>query len=159
MFGRRRRTAPVVQAPVAPALPELSRDQVFEHLHAALADLVGQDGAWTLVPRQAGDTDVIFHGLKAHQIASALTEILATETVRLRTETTAPPANIAEPSADTPAGGMPALDGSAVTTGAILVSSGAEPTALPWTPAPITVWAEQQDASRAGAARTARLVA
>ncbi|WEO76116.1 hypothetical protein BJQ94_12110 [Cryobacterium sp. SO2] len=157
MFGRRRRTAPVVQAPVAPALPELSRAQIFEHLHSALADLVGSDGAWTLVPRQAGDTDVIFHGLKAHQIAAALTEILATETIRLRTEETAPPANIAEPRTDTPAEGIAAADIAAANTGAVLVASGAEPTALPWNPAPISVWAEQHDGARAGT--SPRLVA
>jgi hypothetical protein len=169
MFGRRRRTAPVVPAPVVPALPELSRAQTFEHLHAALAELVGADGAWTLVPRQAGDTDVIFHDLKAHQIAETLTEILAAETVRLRTDTPAAPTNVAEPRTDTPANGIPALDGTTVNTGAILVSSGAEPTALPWTPAPISVWAEQvraeqvradqQGTGRAGAGTTSRLVA
>ena len=155
MFGRRRRTAPVRVAPVsvahvAPALPELSNAQVFEHLHAALSELVGAEGSWTLVPRQADDTDMIFHGLKAHQIAASLTELLATETIRLRTEETAAPANISEPRTDTPADGI-----TAVHTGAVLVSSGAEPTALPWNPAPISVWAEQHD----GARTTSRLVA
>jgi len=159
MFGRRRRTAPVVQAPVAPAPAELSRAQVYDHLHAALADLVGADGTWTLVPRQAGDTDVIFHGLKAGQIAETLTEILTTETMRLRTDAPAAPANIAEPHTDTPIDGITAVD-----TGAILVSSGAEPTALPWNPAPISVWAEPHSArpeagARAGASKASRLVA
>lgn len=168
MFGRRRRTAPVIQAPVAPAPAELSRAQVYEHLHAALADLVGADGAWTLVPRQAGDTDVIFHGLKAHQIAETLTEILATETIRLRTDAPAAPANIAEPRTDTPVDGITAVD-PRLNTGAILVSSGAEPTALPWNPAPISVWAEplsteshgaeKNNSARAGAATVSRLVA
>jgi len=147
MFGRRRRIAPAIQAPVVPAPPELSRDQVFAHLHTAMAGLVGEDGAWTLVPRQAGDTDVIFHGLKAHQIAEALTQILTEETMRLRTETASAPTNIAEPHTDTPVAGITAVDGSVLDTGALLVpsglvSSGAEPTALPWTPAPISVWAE-----------------
>jgi hypothetical protein len=154
MFGRRRRTAPVVLAPVPPALPELSSAQVFEHLHAALADLVGADGAWTLVPRQAGDTDMIFHGLKAAQIASSLTELIATETLRLRTDQTVAPANIAEPRTDTPADGI-----TAVGTGAVLVSSGAEPTALPWNPAPISVWAEQHGSARGSSHPTSRLVA
>jgi hypothetical protein len=137
MFGRRRRTTAVIQAPVVPAPPELSDAQVYQHLHAALADLIGVDGAWTLVPRSEDDTEAIFHGLKARQIAASLTEILATETVRLRTESPAAPAHIAEPHTDTPVDGI-----AAVSTGAILVSSGAEPTALPWNPAPISVWAE-----------------
>lgn len=144
MFGRRRRNAAVIQASVAPTPPELSDAQVYQHLHAALADLVGADGAWTLVPRSDADTDVIFHGLKAREIAAALTELLATETVRLRTETPAAPANIAEPRTDTPVDGI-----TAVGTGAVLVSSGAEPTALPWNPAPISVWAEPDASARA----------
>ena len=146
MFGRRRRIAPTIPVLAAPAPAELSRDQVFEHLHAALSDLVGAGGAWTLVPRVESDTDVIFHGLKAHQIAAALTEILATETVRLRTDTPTAPANIAEPRTDTPVDGI-----TAVNTGALLVSSGAEPTALPWNPAPISVWAEPETGVRTGA--------
>jgi hypothetical protein len=154
MFGRRRRTAPVVQVPVAPAPAELSRDQVFTHLHSAVADLIGPDGAWTLVPREPHDTDVIFHGLKAHQIAETLTEILATETLRLRTDTTVAPAHIAEPHTDTPVDGITTVD-----TGALLVPSGAEPAALPWTPAPISVWAEPQPGSRTGASAAGRLVA
>ncbi|ASD22611.1 hypothetical protein B7495_11360 [Cryobacterium sp. LW097] len=154
MFGRRRRTAPVIQAPVAPAPAELSRAEVFEHLHAALADLVGAEGAWTLVPRRSDDTDVIFHGLKAHQIAETLTELLAAETMRLRTDTPAAPRNIAEPRTDTPMDGI-----TAVNTGALLVSSGAEPTALPWNPAPISVWAEPTSGARAGSATISRLVA
>jgi hypothetical protein len=154
MFGRRRRTAPVVLAPVAPVLPELSNAEVFEHLHTVLAELVGTDGDWTLVPRQAGDTDSIFHGLKARQIAAALAERLAAETIRLRTEQTTAPANIAEPRTDTPVDGI-----TAVTTGAVLVSSGAEPAALPWNPAPISVWAEQHDGARTSSSTSSRLVA
>ena len=154
MFGRRRRTAPVVLAPVAPALPELSTSQVFEHLQAALAELVGADGAWTLVPRQADDTDMIFHDLKAAQIATTLTELLATETIRLRTEVTIAPANVAEPRTDTPVDGI-----TAVHTGAVLIASGAEPAALPWNPAPISVWAEQHEGATVTPRTTSRLVA
>jgi hypothetical protein len=109
MFGRRRRVAPVIAAP-AP-VPELSDEQVFALLHSQLSDLVGAQGRWTLVPRSVNDTDVIFHGLKAHQIATSLTEMLHAETALLRGEVVA------------------------------------EPTALPWTPAPISVWAEPERAA------------
>ena len=107
MFGRRRRVAPVIAAPV----PELSDEQVFTLLHDQLSQLVGAQGKWTLVPRSESDTDVIFHGLKAHQIAASLAAVLRTETALLRGEVVA------------------------------------EPTALPWTPAPISVWAEPERAS------------
>ncbi len=129
MFGRRRRVAPVIAAPTP--VPELSDEQVFALLHGQLSELVGAQGKWTLVPRSENDTDVIFHGLKAHQIAASLTEVLRSETALLRGEVVA------------------------------------EPTALPWTPAPISVWAEpERAASNApvhlpsfSAAERARLVA
>ena len=107
MFGRRRRAAPVIQVPI----PELTDEQVFEALHAKLAEIIGANGHWTLVPRSDDDTDVIFHGLKAQQIATTLTSILSTQTAELRGERTA------------------------------------EPTALSWTPAPISVWAEPERAT------------
>jgi hypothetical protein len=107
MFGRRRRVAPVIQVP----LPDLSEEQVFELLNAKLAEIVGAHGQWTLVPRSSDDTDVIFHDMKAHQIAATLTGLLRTEKAVLRGE------------------------------------HAAEPTALSWTPAPISVWAEPERAS------------
>ncbi len=110
MFGRRRRVAPVIAAP-AP-VPELSDEKVFTLLHDQLSQLVGAQGKWTLVPRSESDTDVIFHGLKAHQIAASLAAVLRTETSLLRGEVVA------------------------------------EPTALPWTPAPISVWAEPEREER-----------
>ncbi|TFD02282.1 hypothetical protein E3T28_05505 [Cryobacterium sinapicolor] len=110
MFGRRRRVEPV--APVIPPhVPELSDAQVFELLHTQIARLVGAQGQWTLVPRSSDDTDVIFHGLKANQIAWSLATVLRTETAALRGEVVA------------------------------------EPTALPFTPAPITVWAAPERAA------------
>lgn len=110
MFGRRRRVAPVIAAPV----PELSDEQVFALLHNQLSELVGAQGKWTLVPRSDTDTDVIFHNLKAHQIAASLAAVLRTETSLLRGEVVA------------------------------------EPTALPWIPAPISGWAGSE---RSGAER------
>lgn len=104
MFGRRRRVEPVAPV-IPPPAPELSDAQVFEALHTQIARLVGAQGQWTLVPRSSDDTDVIFHGLKANQIASSLAAALRTETAVLRGEVIA------------------------------------EPTALPFTPAPIAVWA------------------
>ena len=106
MFGRRRRRLAANAAlTVAPA-PVLHDEQIFDVLHDKLKALVGEHGAWTLVARSANDTEVIFHGLKAREIATELTEAIMTEQAALRGE-----------------------------------SSG-EPTALSWTPAPITTWNE-----------------
>ena len=107
MFGRRRRVAPVIQV----LAPTLSDEQIFELLHGKLAELIGEQGQWTLVPRRADDTDVIFHGLKVTQIATTLTGLLSSTTAELRGE------------------------------------HAAEPTALSWTPAPISVWAEPDRAT------------
>ena len=107
MFGRRRRIAPVIQPPA----PELSDEQIYELIHGNLAKLIGSRGDWTLVPRSDDDTDAIFHDLKADEIASSLTTVLATGKAVLRGEREA------------------------------------EPTALPWTPAPISIWAEPSRAT------------
>lgn len=93
------------------ALPDLSNEQVFELLSAKLAEIVGARGQWTLVPRSSDDTDVIFHDMKAHEIAATLTGVLSTEKAVLRGE------------------------------------HAAEPTALSWAPAPISVWAEPERAT------------
>lgn len=108
MFGRRRRrVSPVLPAP----LPELTDEQVFQLLHGKLAEMIGARGEWTLVPRRGDDTDVIFHGMKAEQIALTLARLLADEKAALRGE------------------------------------HAAEPSALPWTPAPISIWAEPDRAT------------
>ncbi|WP_345063514.1 hypothetical protein [Leifsonia kafniensis] len=93
---------PVIQTP----LPELSDERVYELLHGRIAQILGADGEWTLVPRSSADTDAIFHGLKAEEIAATLATILRVNTAELRGEVAA------------------------------------QPTSLPWSPAPITVWAD-----------------
>ena len=125
MFGRRRRRLAANAAlTVAPA-PVLHDEQIFDLLHYKLKALVGEHGGWTLVARSANDTEVIFHGLKAREIATELTEAIATEQAALRGE-----------------------------------SSG-EPTALSWTPAPITIWnkpAGSETPARAGVRVEAPLI-
>jgi hypothetical protein len=123
MFGRRRRVAPVIQAPA----PEATDEQVLELLTSALGELVGAHGAWTLVPRRDDDTDVFFHDLKSQEIAATLTGLLSRQKADLRGERTA------------------------------------EPHALPWTPSPITAWADVEPTGKAPVelrtAADARLVA
>jgi hypothetical protein len=104
MFGRRRRSAPIIQAP----LPDLSDERILDVLHEALAEVIGVHGEWTLVPRRDEDTDVIFHGMKAEQLASMLAGVVTAERAAVRGERPG------------------------------------EPSALPWTPSPITIWAEPE---------------
>lgn len=106
MFGRRRRRLAASSALSVAPVPVLHDEQIFELLHARLGTLVGEQGVWTLVPRGIDDTEVIFHGLKAREIATELTEAIVAEQASLRGETSG------------------------------------EPTALSWTPAPITKWSD-----------------
>ncbi|MEO9096004.1 MAG: hypothetical protein ABI255_10345 [Microbacteriaceae bacterium] len=92
--------------PVPPApQPHLTQAQLYEIVHASLADLIGTSGQWSVVRRTDGDTDTIFHGILtdsvSQQIAGAISAAQAAQ----------------EP--------LPA-----------------EPAALAWQPAPITVWAD-----------------
>lgn len=97
--------------------PELTAAQTLDLLRGALSELVGADGCWTLVPRSSDDTDTIFHELKADEIARTLTGVLARETAALRGETV--------PTAE----------------------KDREPAALPWAPAPISIWADPAHAT------------
>lgn len=106
MFGRRRRRLAASAALTVAAAPVLRDEQILELLHLKLGELIGEHGIWTLVPRDRGDTEVIFHGLKAREIAVTLTDTIIAEQALLRGETSG------------------------------------EPTALSWTPAPITTWNE-----------------
>ena len=133
MFGRRRRVAAAIPAPA----PELSDEQILHLLHGKLADLVGANGLWTLVPRRSDDTDVIFHGLKAEQIATDLSLTLRAARAALGNESVV---------VDTP----PAKRLARARASVVAVNAGIEPTALSWTPVPISVWAEPQRATVTG---------
>lgn len=119
MFGRRRR----IEAARLVPRPELGDEQILGLLHGKLSELLGAQGAWTLMRRASDDTDVIFHDLKVDQIARDLTEILRVQTSVLRGDIEGPAPTPAQPDAP-------------------LTES--EPSALSWTPAPISVWAEPE---------------
>lgn len=124
MFGRRRHVATAVTAPAvqAPA-PQLTPQQTFELLQRSLAGLIGAQGTWTLVPRSGDDTETIFHDMKADEIARHLAGMLQGGTVALREEAPVDPRLAA--TRDEPA----------------------EPVALRWEPAPISVWADPRRAT------------
>ena len=71
--------------------PVLRDEQIFQLLHDRLGALIGENGAWTLSPRSVSDTDVIFHGLKAREIAVSLTEAILIEQSALRGESSGEP--------------------------------------------------------------------
>ncbi|SDS43804.1 hypothetical protein SAMN04489834_1482 [Microterricola viridarii] len=108
MFRRRRQSAPVL---IAAAPPELSDDALLAIIDGKLADLIGASGEWTLVRRESGDTDDIFHTMLSGQIAVELAQAVKAGRTALRN------------------------------------APGTEPSALPWTPAPVAVWANPAHAA------------
>ncbi len=116
MFRRRRQAAPVL---IAAAPPELSDEALLLIVTESLAGIVGATGEWTLVRRDNGDTDDIFHTMLSGQIAAQVTEAVSAGRSALRN------------------------------------APGTEPTALPWTPAPVAVWADAAGAPAHAAVPTA----
>ncbi|MGG7509456.1 hypothetical protein [Plantibacter sp. YIM 135249] len=62
MFGRRRHAAPV-------SASKLTEKQLFDLVHARLADELGATGAWVLSRRLPDSGDEIFHDVFAQQLA------------------------------------------------------------------------------------------
>lgn len=121
MFGRRKHAAPAAQ--VIPA-PQLSDEQIFSIVHARVDAMLGARGGWTVVRRAAADTDAIFHDVLTHSIAAEITGALRDAASQLKDASPRAAEHAAAPVADVPAG----VD--------------AEPAALAWEPAPITVWTD-----------------
>ncbi|MDH6236361.1 hypothetical protein [Cryobacterium sp. CG_9.6] len=156
MFGRRRRIAAAlaVSAPVPlpVPVPTLSSEQILDVLNTRIDELVGVNGVWTLVPRSVDDTDVFFHGLKAAQIASELSSALVDETAKLVNAADVALAETAAQAAAAAAAAAPVKSGrlarSRVAARTVSGDEAAiEPTALSWTPSPISVWAEPSGAA------------
>ena len=88
MFGRRRHAAaPAAPNPVAVAvspvavavpapLPRLAEEQIFELVHTRIAAAIGEGGEWVVRRRTPDDTDDIFRGVLAHQVAIDVTAAL-----------------------------------------------------------------------------------
>ena len=161
MFGRRRRrTARAAEqadrdaqssaraasdtSPAAASGP-LTHAQVSELLHGHLDGLIGARGVWTLVRRQSDDTEVFFHDLAAREIAATLATALSTPVSR--------PAN-AKIRLE------PVMRGASTTVAqtdeaTAPVAHLGEPLALPWSPRPISRWADPSPESAAIPVHTA----
>lgn len=88
MFGRRRHAAaalPPIDAVVQPAppLPRLAEEQIFELVHTRIAAAIGEDGEWVVRRRLPDDTDDIFRGVLAHQVALDVTAALRSAQLQL----------------------------------------------------------------------------
>ena len=141
MFGRRRHAAVDTQAAAVPpsAKTELTDAQILELVHDRVAELIGENGEWTVSRRSADDTDTIFHSVLAQSVALGITTAIVDARSRLENSETAPalPADPQHRAMTEPIRTIDIGDVDAPGNG-----SPEEPTAMTWEPAPITVWTD-----------------
>lgn len=139
------------QAEQAEPTIRLTADAVTALLRHQLGELIGTDGVWTLVPRRTDDTEVFFHDLKAAEIARTLSRALqaATDPNAETPAGTETRSGRARPSATADASAiiLPAAHPVSTSTLTTPITEPTEPTALPWTPRPVTHWAEPESAT------------
>ena len=156
MFGRRRRAARAAEqadlaaqstartaadsTPTAAQSGPLTHAQVSELLHGHLDGLIGARGVWTLVRRQSEDTDVFFHDLAAREMAATLATALSAPVTRPATSE----ARAVEPELEGTSDPAPQTDDLMVPMADL-----GEPLALPWSPRPISRWADPSPESAA----------
>ena len=168
MFGRRRHAAAVPVAPV----PQLTDAQILELVHTKVAELIGENGEWTVIRRAQGDTDTIFHSILAQSVSVGIAAAIAEARRRLEAgEALSEPQHLAPAVADEPvvtvavaetvapealpvvveAIGTEAMGTETIGTEAMGTEEAPaalqeqpeqEPAAFSWEPAPITQWTD-----------------
>lgn len=138
----------VPAAPITPVVPQLSDAQILELVHGKVAELIGENGEWTVSRRSADDTDALFHSVLAQSVSLDIATAIADARRRLEAgEAAAAPQHLAEPEADVPAPVAPEAAEEPAEQVAIArtpaePAAEAEPAAPAWEPAPITVWTD-----------------
>lgn len=130
MFGRRRHAA--AEVPAAP-VPQLTDAQILEIVHVKIAELIGEDGEWTVSRRSADDTDTIFHSVLAQSVSVGIAAALVDARNRLEAGEIGA---VTEPQHLAPAESTP------VAESVVETPESDEPAAFGWEPAPITVWTD-----------------
>lgn len=139
--------------PAAP-VPQLTDAQILELVHGKVAELIGEDGEWTVVRRAQDDTDTIFHSILAQSVSVGIAAAIADGRRRLEAgESLSQPQHLAQAVADAPAAAAPVTEAPAthvaveepIAAQAADVPAQpaeAEPAAFGWEPAPITQWTD-----------------
>jgi hypothetical protein len=135
-----------VEAPAAPA-PRLTDAQILELVHTKVAELIGENGEWTVSRRSADDTDTIFHSVLAQSVSVGIAAAIVEARNRLEAgEGFSAPQHLAAPRADAPAApavpAQPAAETETPAASEAPADEVAEPAAFGWEPAPITVWTD-----------------
>jgi hypothetical protein len=121
-----------VKAAPVPQVPQLSEEQIFELVHAKLAEFVGENGTWTVSARTDADSDTIFHGVLARSVALGITADIRLAKEKLEA------GDLVEVGAHV----APVLEAVADLDEHAGLDQHAEPAAFGWQPAPITVWTD-----------------
>lgn len=143
--------------PAAP-VPQLTDAQILELVHGKVAELIGEDGEWTVVRRAQDDTDTIFHSILAQSVSVGIAAAIAEARRRLEAgESLSEPQHLAATVADATAvtAEQPAAHAAAEAPAATVEANDApapavetapaaeaEPAAFGWEPAPITQWTD-----------------
>lgn len=148
--------------PAAP-VPQLTDAQILELVHTKVAELIGENGEWTVVRRAHDDTDTIFHSILAQSVSVGIAAAIAEARRRLEAgESLSEPQHLATAVVDAPlASTAPAeeqrashvaAETPAVATATAIEAPAAEtapaaeveaePAAFGWEPAPITQWTD-----------------
>ncbi|MFP3464939.1 hypothetical protein [Leifsonia sp. SIMBA_070] len=150
MFGRRRHAAAEPAAPV----PQLTDAQILELVHTKVAELIGENGEWTVVRRANDDTDTIFHSILAQSVSVGIAAAIAEARRRLEAgESLSEPQHLAPAVTDEPVAVAVAVDTEVAPTATQVDADAphtvveapvaeAEPAAFSWEPAPITQWTD-----------------
>lgn len=139
--------------PAAP-VPQLTDAQILELVHGKVAELIGEDGEWTVVRRAEDDTDTIFHSILAQSVSVGIAAAIADARRRLEAgESLSQPQHLAQAVSDAPAAAAPVTEAPAThvaveepvaaqTADVPAQGAEAEPAAFGWEPAPITQWTD-----------------
>ncbi|MFF2051376.1 hypothetical protein ACFVU2_07215 [Leifsonia sp. NPDC058194] len=106
--------------------------QILEIVHGKIAELIGEDGEWTVSRRSADDTDTIFHSVLAQSVSVGIAAALVDARRRLESGEIGA---VTEPQHLAPTETAPAGDSAAEHVAD-------EPAAFGWEPAPITIWTD-----------------
>ncbi|MGO4536078.1 hypothetical protein [Leifsonia sp. 2MCAF36] len=128
--------------------------QILELVHVKVAELIGENGEWTVVRRAQNDTDTIFHSILAQSVSVGIAAAIADARRRLEAgESLSEPLHLAPAVADEPV--VTVVEPLAAEPAAFVAETAVEgtpaeeapvaelePAAFGWEPAPITQWTD-----------------
>jgi hypothetical protein len=135
MFGRRRHAAEESAAQT----PQLTDAHILALVHEKIAELIGEDGQWTVSRRSPDDTDTIFHTVLANSVAVSIATAITEARNRVSADESVNADNTKNSEPLHPVQTAPIV---AVAAADEIADDADEPAAFSWEPAPLTVWTD-----------------